>query len=53
MLKQLESIKVQKLEKQLEQAAAIIRELIGALDCEDKELRALIRDAALLYLRKD
>lgn len=53
MLKQLQDKKIENLERRLRHANIVIKELIGGLDCENVEIRALIRDVAVSYLENN
>ncbi len=50
MLKQIERNKIEKLELELRQAHRVIYELLGGLECENREVRQLIYDTAFSYM---
>lgn len=52
MIKQIQDRKVEELEAKLVQCKQVIKELIGGLDCKDPEIRALIKDTAVEYLKE-
>ena len=52
MIKQIQDRKVEELEAKLVQCKQVIKELIGGLECKDPEIRALIKDTAVEYLKE-